>query len=269
MLGNIVERWQNPISIAVTDRPESMKFDKISDPVERKKAEQESIAIGREMFTHETPGEFQWSFDDGTKHPAKTIQYIGAACIKCHGPTALGDGNTTDYDDWTKQVWSKEAWNQPADPTASEVMPLGALPKRNIIPRNLRLGVYRGGRRPLDIYYRIHEGIKGVPMPATELLTQSEKNKLSAVRAAAEKTATANPDFQIDDDDAPSTQQAKQHKRAEFIAKSVDAKIEEIQSERLWHLVDYVRSLPYEPGGELGADAQMSNMESSMELHAR
>ena len=39
------------------------------------------------------------------------------------------------------------------------------LRKRNAIPRNLRQGVYRGGRRRLDIFYRIHAGIPGSPMP--------------------------------------------------------------------------------------------------------
>jgi hypothetical protein len=39
------------------------------------------------------------------------------------------------------------------------------LPKRNAIPRNLRQGVYRGGRRRLDVFYRIHAGIPGSPMP--------------------------------------------------------------------------------------------------------
>jgi mono/diheme cytochrome c family protein len=32
-------------------------------------------------------------------------------------------------------------------------------------PRNLTTGVFRGGRRPIDIYRRIHTGIKGTPMP--------------------------------------------------------------------------------------------------------
>jgi mono/diheme cytochrome c family protein len=46
----------------------------------------------------------------------------------------------------------------------------------------LRQGVYRGGRRRLDVFYRIHAGIKGVPMPgvgptdpgATGTLTEEE-----------------------------------------------------------------------------------------------
>jgi hypothetical protein len=40
------------------------------------------------------------------------------------------------------------------------------LPPRNAIPRNLREGSYRGGRRPLDIFWRVSAGIAGTPMPA-------------------------------------------------------------------------------------------------------
>ena len=29
-------------------------------------------------------------------------------------------------------------------------------------------GVYRGGMRPIDLYYRIHAGINGAPMPAAK-----------------------------------------------------------------------------------------------------
>ena len=72
------------------------------------------------------------------------------------------------------------------------------LPARNIEPRNLRLGVYRGGRRPIDIYYRVFAGINGAPMPGT-----------------------AGP---------------------------------AVTNEEMWNIVDYVLSLPYEAGGELGVD---------------
>ncbi len=41
------------------------------------------------------------------------------------------------------------------------------LPARNIEPRNLRQGIYRGGRRPIDVFYRINQGINGAPMPAS------------------------------------------------------------------------------------------------------
>ena len=87
-----------------------------------------------------------------------------ANCVKCHGDSALGDGQTTDYDDWTKLL----------EPTKPELLAkfrkLGALEPRNIHPRNLRLGVYRGGRRPIDLYWRLKNGIDGTPMPAVLML---------------------------------------------------------------------------------------------------
>ena len=42
----------------------------------------------------------------------------------------------------------------------------GLLPPRNAIPRNLREPTYRGGRRPIDIFWRVSAGIAGTPMPA-------------------------------------------------------------------------------------------------------
>jgi mono/diheme cytochrome c family protein len=87
-----------------------------------------------------------------------------ATCVKCHGETASGDGQTNDFDDWTKEI-------DPLNPDKLEqFLTVGALPPRNIIPRNLRRGVYRGGRRPIDIYWRIVLGIEGAPMPGATML---------------------------------------------------------------------------------------------------
>ena len=87
-----------------------------------------------------------------------------ANCIKCHGPTGIGDGGGEElFDDWNKV--------KPAN-TKPEIA-LWLLPKQELRPRNLRLGIYRGGRRPADLYRRIHVGIKGTPMPAAgNVLTQ-------------------------------------------------------------------------------------------------
>jgi len=92
-----------------------------------------------------------------------------ANCVKCHGDSALGDGQLTDYDDWTKEL-------DPADPKAvADYMSLGALKPRNIRPRNLRQGIYRGGLTPNDIYWRVTNGIDGTPMPAVPMKPQNEK----------------------------------------------------------------------------------------------
>lgn len=82
-----------------------------------------------------------------------------ANCVKCHGDAALGDGQTTDYDEWTKEY----APDRPE--LLARYLEAGVLEPRNIRPRNLRQGIYRGGRRPIDLYWRIMNGIEGTPMP--------------------------------------------------------------------------------------------------------
>ena len=115
-----------------------------------------------------------------------------ANCFSCHGETALGDGQTDDYDDWNKAVAQFEKTHEDINPES-----LGLLPPRTIKPRNLRDGTYRGGRRPLDLFWRIYSGINGTPMPATGPAVPGGKGVLT--------------------------------------------------SEEIWHLVDYVLHLPYEP----------------------
>lgn len=117
-----------------------------------------------------------------------------ANCVKCHGETALGDGQRTDYDDWTKML-------DPDKPDLVEkYVALGALQPRNIHPRNLRMGVYRGGNRPVDLYWRIKNGIDGSPMPGALMKPEGAPPETKGLTEAD-----------------------------------------------LWSLVDYVRSLPYEP----------------------
>jgi mono/diheme cytochrome c family protein len=91
-----------------------------------------------------------------------------ANCVKCHGDTQLGDGQNTDYDDWTKDFfdWTNASESAKREMTA-ELISLGGLQPRTTDPRNLRQGIYRGGRRPIDLYRRIHDGIDGTPMPAS------------------------------------------------------------------------------------------------------
>jgi mono/diheme cytochrome c family protein len=59
-----------------------------------------------------------------------------AQCRSCHND--FGRANDFKYDDW------------------------GTI----VRPANLTTGIYRGGRRPLDLFYRIHSGINGAQMPA-------------------------------------------------------------------------------------------------------
>ncbi len=86
-------------------------------------------------------------------------------CATCHGATALGDGQTEDYDEWAKELEPSNA------DTLSQYLSLGALPPRTTQPRNLRDGIYRGGFRPEELFVRIKHGIAGTTMPnvATQL----------------------------------------------------------------------------------------------------
>jgi mono/diheme cytochrome c family protein len=108
------------------------------------------------------------------EHGRELFQGGVASCAKCHGLTAMGDGMTQDFDDWTKD-WSVAAGLDPNDKESLRPMlELGALKPTTIHPRNLRSGVYRGGGRPIDLYYRIVHGIEGTPMPAVPLKPENE-----------------------------------------------------------------------------------------------
>ena len=96
-----------------------------------------------------------------------------AACAFCHGTDAKGDGQQNNYDDWTRD-WTSQAGLNPKDKTALKPMlELGALNPRNILPRNLQRGVFRGGGDPEDLYQRIVGGIEGTPMPAVPRIPEN------------------------------------------------------------------------------------------------
>lgn len=69
-----------------------------------------------------------------------------AKCFECHGPDGTGRTPST-IDEKTGETLKKDDWGNP------------------ILPADLTQGIYRGGRRPIDLYRRIHSGIKGTPMP--------------------------------------------------------------------------------------------------------
>lgn len=89
-----------------------------------------------------------------------------AACSKCHGENGAGGGQTTDYDDWTKD-WTTAAGFKPEDREALiPMMARGAMTPVNANPRNFSVGVFHGGQKAADLYRRITQGIEGSPMPA-------------------------------------------------------------------------------------------------------
>ncbi len=76
-----------------------------------------------------------------------------ANCFSCHGEKGRGNGASTEL---RQKLPSGELAEKPGlfDAWGNKVK-----------PRNLTMGIYRGGRRPIDIYRRINAGIKGTPMP--------------------------------------------------------------------------------------------------------
>jgi mono/diheme cytochrome c family protein len=170
LLANVLGPWQEANDQVINPTEEGL-------PADNRTPEEigESIAKGRELFY-------------GTK----------ANCFTCHGPTGLGDGQQNDFDIWAKEQNTFDIANKDLtesiksqhkaiaalvregkdvaedeatleadeerlalrEPIADEFYPI-----RNAIPRNLRKGVYRGGRRRLDVYCRISAGIAGTPMP--------------------------------------------------------------------------------------------------------
>ncbi len=86
-------------------------------------------------------------------------------CVACHGESGLGDG---------VQTYSV---TKNTDTAKDNIEPgLYDTWGNKIKPRNLRLGMFRGGRRPIDLYARIEAGIKGTPMPAFGAkLTEQQK----------------------------------------------------------------------------------------------
>ncbi len=89
-------------------------------------------------------------------------------CYSCHGLAAKGDGGgTTDY------------WPIPGSSPEKKFADRGLHDNwgNSIKPRNLTLGQYRGGRRPIDLYRRIFAGIKGTQMAGFATALRDDKDE--------------------------------------------------------------------------------------------
>lgn len=124
-------------------------------PVPRTPATRQSVLHGRDLFLG-----------------YKSRKGVTVDCVGCHGPLAMGDGSSfvaqsvfndvvfggdpslkaqrlQKYSSTVRELWknSLDDWGNP------------------LRPNNLNRGVYKGGRRPLDLYWRIAKGITGAKMP--------------------------------------------------------------------------------------------------------
>jgi len=130
----VVEMWSEAEGMVVDQAEAERHAPKTTDA----KQLQASIDRGRELFLGKD-----------------------AQCSSCHGPNADGRGEQAElYDDWNKV---KVGVN--AEETA-KLARLYSLPLQRLWPRDLTKGIFHGGDRPIDLYWRIHVGIKGTPMPA-------------------------------------------------------------------------------------------------------
>lgn len=88
-----------------------------------------------------------------------------ANCLSCHGETGRGNGPSA-------EAFNDIPGGKPGE--KSEIAGLFDIWGSIVKPRDLTSGIYRGGRRPIDIYRRISAGIKGTPMPGSSKLKEEE-----------------------------------------------------------------------------------------------
>lgn len=91
--------------------------------------------------------------------------YLSSAinCADCHGISGKGNGPQTtifEKNPVTQQLYSEPGLHDVWDNINQ--------------PRNLTQGIYRGGRRPIDLFCRIHAGIKGSRMPSFKNLKHED-----------------------------------------------------------------------------------------------
>ena len=125
------------------------------------------VANNHEEFVSMTKGPDSANLQASVDRGKELFRGKIAACSKCHGDDGLGNGQTTDYDDWTKD-WTTRIGLDPSKRDA--LVPLlarGALPPQTIHPRNFTEGYFRGGDSAADLWIRIAQGIEGSPMPAS------------------------------------------------------------------------------------------------------
>jgi mono/diheme cytochrome c family protein len=123
-------------------------------------------------------------------------------CTSCHGVKAQGNGDQWIDEDFTYQVafYREEpeqimhdrifgkgvnpdsldkATRDKKDQQLKTLQDLWAKSVdkwgRPLRPANLTKGVYKGGQRPIDIYWRVADGITGTPMPGHGSVAKPEQ----------------------------------------------------------------------------------------------
>jgi len=153
--GELTPEAANDVAQSVFAKWKGAEAQVMNPPLPRPESTRESVQRGRELFL-------------GLNKSGNKVD-----CTSCHGPQAVGNGPSfvgqdvfndvvfggdpetmgdrlDRYDPKVKELWknSLDDWGNP------------------IRPANLNRGVYKGGRRPIDLYWRIAKGINGAKMPA-------------------------------------------------------------------------------------------------------
>jgi mono/diheme cytochrome c family protein len=97
--------------------------------------------------------------------------FLSSDCKDCHGRQGVGDGdNFLDMDVFNKIVFDgnpSERQKRAEELIEKDSKKLWKDDWGNPLrPANLNRGIYKGGRRPIDLYWRIAKGINGAQMPA-------------------------------------------------------------------------------------------------------
>lgn len=103
-----------------------------------------------------------------------------ALCYGCHGEAGTPGQVPLDYDDWTKEFTTRLSITPTDRDAVRPFRTAGALRPRQIIPRTLSDGVFRGGGDPQTLYRRLVAGIAGTPMSAVIQVDQPSASGLTS-----------------------------------------------------------------------------------------
>ncbi len=142
LVNNIFDQWRNA------------EADVLNPPIARTPSSAESLRRRRALFLGQTREKLE--------------------CAGCHGAKADGTGPTwIDEKTWNKYVFGsgieQDRYDEAQEDRRGAAEEMGRRVGPAPAPANLNDGdrtVYKGGRRPIDIYWRIAKGINGTPMPA-------------------------------------------------------------------------------------------------------
>ncbi|MEO1616224.1 MAG: cytochrome c [Planctomycetota bacterium] len=103
-----------------------------------------------------------------------------ANCAGCHGKEGAGGVDIVDFDDWTKEFTTRLSITPSDRDAVRPFRKAGALRPRQIHPRKLAGGFYRGGGDGKTLYRRLTQGIAGTPMPSVMVAEEPSPTTLTA-----------------------------------------------------------------------------------------